>query len=339
MPNVHELIRDHVTLSIRCLDRLYLHAYMPKLQTSGGLCYFLRDHRGHPIPSPALFTPMHDRLIAAIKTYAATQDVPLIAFERGQRKDDVVAEHRAQRSTADGVVVIGVAQEKMRAFKAQKRSGPQGGVTFDFSRQSVAVNHYYFYVQDPEWGPAFLKLGTYLPYPIKLCLNGHEWVKQQLRRADVSFESLDNGFLACDDPTRLQAICDQLGPADVQAFFDRWVTRLPSPLTAADRAAGYTHRLALQQVEVSLTQVFARPVQGRHFFEAVIRENLDLGRPDRVGLLFPLRITRTTPTPPLGVSHAGHHGWRRAESPCRVQVVAREAVLQGAAGVAHRDDD
>jgi hypothetical protein len=300
MPNVYELIRDHVTLSIRCLDRLYLHAYMPKLQTSGGLCYFLRDHRGHPIPSPALFTPMHDRLIAAIKTYAATQDVPLIAFERGQRKDDVVAEHRAQRSTVDGVVVIGVAQEKMRAFKAQKRSGPQGGVTFDFSRQSVAVNHYYFYVQDPEWGPAFLKLGTYLPYPIKLCLNGHEWVKQQLRRADVTFESLDNGFLACDDPTRLQAICDQLGPADVQAFFDRWIARLPSPLTARDRAAGYTHRLALQQVEVSLTQVFARPVHGRHFFEAVIRENLDLGRPDRVGLLFPLRLTKATPPPAWG---------------------------------------
>src|SRR5713101_7831289 len=300
MPNVHELIRDHVTLSIRCLDRLYLHAYMPKLQTSGGLCYFLRDHRGHPIPSPALFTPMHDRLIAAIKTYAATQDVPLITFERGQRKDDVVAEHRARRPRPDGVVVIGVAQEKMRAFKAQKRSGPQGGVTFDFSRQAVAVNHYYFYVQDPEWGPAFLKLGTYLPYPIKVCLNGHEWVKQQLRRADVAFESLDNGFLACADPTRLQAMCDQLGPADVQAFFDPWAARLPSPMTAIDRAAGYTHRLALQQVEISLTQVFARPVQGRHFFEAVIRENLDLGRPDRVGLLFPHRITKATPPPAWG---------------------------------------
>ena len=83
MPNVHELIRDHVTLSIRCLDRLYLHAYMPKLQTSGGLCYFLRDHLGHPIPSPALFAPMLDRFVAAIKTYATTQDVPLITFERG----------------------------------------------------------------------------------------------------------------------------------------------------------------------------------------------------------------------------------------------------------------
>ena len=300
MPNVHELIRDHVTLSIRCLDRLYLHAYLPKLQTSGGLCYFLRDHLGHPIPSPALFAPMLDRFVGAIKTYATTQDVPLIAFERGQRKDDVVAAHRAHRPMEEGVVVIGVAQEKMRAFKAQKRSGAQGGVTFDFSRQSVAVNHYYFYVQDREWGPAFLKLGTYLPYPIKLCLNGHEWVKQQLRRAAVRFESLDNGCLRCADPARLQTICDQLGPADVQAFFDRWTARLPSPMTAADRAAGYTHRLALQQVEVSLTQVFAQPVQGRHFFEAVIRENLDLGRPDRVGLLFPLRLTRRTPAPAFG---------------------------------------
>ena len=300
MPNVHKLIREHVTLSIRCLDRLYLHAYMPKLQTSGGLCYFLRDHLGHPIPSPALFPPIHDRLIAAIKTFATAQDAPLIAFERGQRKDDVVAEYRAGRPMEDGVTVIGVAQEKMRAFKAQKRCGPGKAVSFDFSRQSVAVNHYYFYVQDPDWGPAFLKLGTYLPYPIKLCLNGHEWVKQQLRRAGVAFDSLDNGFLACADPILLQTICDRLGPADVQAFFDRWAARLPSPLTARDRAAGYTHRLALQQVEVSLTQVFARPVQGRHFFEAVIRENLDLGRPDRVGLLFPLRLTKATPPPAWG---------------------------------------
>src|SRR4029450_10052890 len=189
MPNVHELIRDHVTLSIRCLDRLYLHAYMPKLQTSGGLCYFLRDHLGHPIPSPALFTPIHDRLIADIKTDATTREVPLIAFERGQRKDDVVGEHRARRPMAEGVVVIGVAQEKMRAFKAHKRSGAQGRVPVDVSRQSVAVNHYYFYVQDPEWGPAFLKLGTYLPYPIKLCLNGHEWVTTAAPRPDPVHQS------------------------------------------------------------------------------------------------------------------------------------------------------
>jgi hypothetical protein len=125
-------------------------------------------------------------------------------------------------------------------------------------------------------------------------------VKQQLRRQRTRFDSLDNGFLACADPAALQAVCDRLGPRDVTAFFDRWADRLPWPLTPADRTAGYTHRLAINQIELSLTQVFDRPVQGRHFFEAVIRENLDLGRPDRVGLLFPLRLTRTTPPPTYG---------------------------------------
>ena len=299
-PNIHTIMRDHVALAVSCIDRLYLHAYLPRLQTSGQLCYFLREHLGYAIPSPALFRPLHDRFVASVEAFVQARGIPFIRFESGQRKDEVVAPYQERFPAREGVVLVGVAQEKMRSFKAAKRRGPQGGVTFDFSRQSVAVNHYYFYLQDREWGPAFVKIGTYLPYPVKLCLNGHEWAKQQLKRGRIRFESLDNGFLSCAAPERLQAICDALGPADVQRFFDRWSARLPWPLSRADRAAGFVHQLALCQLEVSLTQVFDRPVQGRHFFEAVIRENLDLGRPDRVGLLFPQRLTRRTPPPAYG---------------------------------------
>src|SRR2546425_11993626 len=116
-PNIDSIIRDHVTLTVRCLDRIYLQGYMPKLQTSGGLCYFLRDHLGHPIPSPALFRPMHDGFVNAIKAYAAEHAVPLIEFKSGQDKDAIVATHRARFHSEDGVVVIGVAQEKARAVK------------------------------------------------------------------------------------------------------------------------------------------------------------------------------------------------------------------------------
>jgi hypothetical protein len=83
-------------------------------------------------------------------------------------------------------------------------------------------------------------------------------------------------------------------------MFDRWSHRLPWPVLDADRAEGFDHRVTLCQLEISLTQIFDRPVQGRHFFEAVIRENLDLGRPDRVRLLFPRRLTRRTPPPAYG---------------------------------------
>ncbi len=300
MPNVHEIIRDHVSLSITCVDRLYVNGYLPRLQTTGQLCWFLMEHLGQPIPSPAVLRPMHDRFVQAVRDYAEQHRVPLLRFERGRRKDDLVNGYRARFPQREGVVLIGVAQEKMSSFRASKKTGRGGGVFFDYSRQPVAVNHYYFYVQDPDWGPAFLKIGSYVPFPVKLCLNGHEWVKQQLRRERIPFQALDNGFLSCRQPERLQRICEALGPEAVQRFFDRWSHQLPWPLTARDRRAGFDHRLSLWQLEVSLTQVFDRPVQGRHFFEEVIRENLDLGRPDRVALLFPARITRRTPAPTYG---------------------------------------
>jgi hypothetical protein len=86
-----------------------------------------------------------------------------------------------------------------------------------------------------------------------------------------------------------------LGPADIDAFLRRWLDRLPMPLRQEDRQAGYDWKLSIWQMEVSLTQVFDRPVRGREFFEEVIRENLDLGRPDRVQLIFDRRITNRTP--------------------------------------------
>jgi hypothetical protein len=107
------------------------------------------------------------------------------------------------------------------------------------------------------------------------------------------------------------------------------VCRRHSPAT--DRAAGYTHRLALQQVEVSLTQVFAQPIQGRNRFEAVIRENLDLVRPDRVSLLFPLQLTMATPPPAWGYRTRVITDGVEPSLHTRIQVVARQAVLQRAA--------
>ena len=90
-PNIADIIRHHVSLEVRCIDRVYLHAYMPKLQTSGGLCYFLHDHLGHPVPSPALLKPRHDGFVRAVEQLAHDRHIPFVAFERGASKDEFVA--------------------------------------------------------------------------------------------------------------------------------------------------------------------------------------------------------------------------------------------------------
>lgn len=293
MPTVAELIKDRVSLEISCVDRVYLNAYYPSLLHGGQLVNFLRKHLGQQIPSPAVLQRMGRDFEQRVKAYAERYGIPIVHFEKGRRKDEVAAWYRSRFKKQEGVVFIGVAQEKAYAFKAKKQCEGKW-VHFDYSRQSVRVNHYYFYLQDRQFGPIFIKVCSYAPWGMKLCLNGHEWVKCQARRKGLRFESLDNGFLWCADAGWLQRICHQLDGSHIEVMFDRWLRRLPLPLGERDFAAGYYPRLSIWQMEVSLTQVFERPVLGREFFEQVIRENLDLGRPDRVQLVFAQRVNRRT---------------------------------------------
>src|SRR6266581_1301626 len=158
MPNVETILREHVTLNVDCIDRLYLNGYVPRLQRPENLWWFLHEHRGNPVVSPVLLKHM------------------------------------------------------------------------------------------------------------------------------------------------------------VDSFFRRWLRRLPHPFTAADRRAGMRYQLSILQMEVSLTQVFERSLHGREFFEEVIRDNLDVGRPDRVQLLFQRRI-RTAPSPPRPSSASCSPRWTMVSAP------------------------
>ena len=111
----------------------------------------------------------------------------------------------------------------------------------------------------------------------------------------IAFEALDDGFLSCEDPEALQEICHQPGPEQIQTFFDKWQAHPPWRLTLEDGQAGYQYRLSIWQVEFSRTQVFHDPARGGQRFEAIIRHNLDIGRPDRIQLVFERRVTKRTP--------------------------------------------
>jgi hypothetical protein len=251
----------------------------------------MREQLGKPIPSPVVLGQVTEKFRDAVKAMAERQQIPIRQFDHKERKDEVANRIRQQRGVRDGIVFIGVAQEKAQAFQGKKIDG-----RFEFTRdKTVYVNHYYFYIDDADFGPLFLKVCSYAPWGTKLCRNGHAWAKRQLEKKGIAYEALDNGFLSCADPQKLQQICDSLGPEDIDRLFRKWLKRLPLPLRPEDRAAGYDWSLSIWQLEVSLTQIFDRPLRGREFFEEIIRDNLDLGRPDRVQLIFDRVVTKKTP--------------------------------------------
>jgi hypothetical protein len=293
---VSEILSHHVTLELEGIDRMYLNLYVPQLQMDSGVAAFFRRHRGDRFASSALMAPISRAFVAAIEKFSEQQQVPLIHLPKGQRKDEIAEGYRKKFEAEEGVVLIGKAQEKSSVFRTQKRRNPQTGASYPWIVRSTAmVNQYYFYCIDRDFGPFFLKFSSYFPYNGKLCLNGHEYLKRQLQHEGIVFTALDNGLLECADPQRAQQICDELTPEKIDLLARKWLRLLPHPFTAEDRQAGYRYDVSILQAEFSLTQVLDRPVSGRIFFEEVLRENLDLGRPDQVQLIFDRRVTRKTP--------------------------------------------
>jgi hypothetical protein len=300
MADYSTLLRDHVTLTCSSVDRIFLQAYVPKLQTVGWVCQFLRWQHGFVIPSSAAFGRIGDGYVAGVHRWAKAQGIPVLYFAKGENKEAVARPllDKAERDGGPGrVVLIGIAQEKAPVWRSWKAKGQEQAAHphMEWGRQMAFVNHFYFYLWDPEWGGAFWKTNAYAPYPVWIWLNGHEWAKRQCVKAGIGFTALDNGFRSCTDPRALQRICDRCGPGAVKSFFWRWCRRLPSPFTAADLRAGYVYELAFRQFEVSDTRVFDRPAAGRAFFEQVIRDHLDVGRPSSVSLVFDRRVSVRTP--------------------------------------------
>jgi hypothetical protein len=300
-----DMVAGHVTLDISCLDRVYLNGYVAKLQTPGGVVYFFHDHRGKPIASPALFEPIGDKFRRDIKDWAQANGIPLIRFRAGERKAAVMAPYLDAAAAAgrSQVAAIGCAQEFQLVWTARKRdTGPGRCPQFSFTKEQRRVSVFYVYIFDERMGPGFIKICTYFPYPVKAWINGHEWAKRQALAAGIGFTALSNGFASCDDPAALQQICDRFGPGTVQVWFERWMARIPLPLTDADRDAGYWWELSMRQVETSRTLVFDDDAHARAFFEALLCENMDLGRPENVELLFRRgqRLGRPTFPPPGG---------------------------------------
>ncbi len=285
---VNDLLDGHVQLDIKCLDRIYLNGYVPNLQVGGQVVIFMTHHLGLPIPSPAIMEKIGTQFRRSVRSFADLNEVPMVRFNKGDRKIEVMGRYLdAQAKTGrSGVAAIGVAQEYQNVFASTERSGINGLPWFSFTKADRRVTCFYFYRWDVDFGPGFIKVCAYFPYPVTVWVNGHEWAKRQASHAGIGFTELSNGFATCADPEGLQAICDRLGPRTIGDFFNHWMSRLPLPLTDPDRAAGYWWELSMRQIEVSRTLVFDAPRRARAFFEALVSDNLDIGRPDSVEFIF-----------------------------------------------------
>ena len=291
-----DIVRGHVSLEIEGFDRLYFNGWVAALQTSGQIAGWLH-WRGFPIASPAALGRNSQAFRAAVRRYADGNQIPWVVFRKGDRKLDVVRPYldAAEKAGQSNVVAIGEAREFQWVFDATKKDGPDGVPWFKFYRTERLVTCYYFYIHDRRIGAAFIKVCCYAPYPVKIWCNGHEIARRAALAEGIAVTPLANGFAATSDPARLQELCNLVQAGTVRVFFETWMSRIPLPLTAADRDHGCWWQLAMRQVEVSRTLVFDDPRRVRTVFEELLAGNMNVGRPEHAEIIFGQKVTRRTP--------------------------------------------
>jgi hypothetical protein len=299
---VSDVLAEHTLFEVEAIDRLLLNLYVPTLQHPRALVGYVHTQLGLPIASTAPLATVSARFEKAIHGFAAAQGIPVVHLMKGQRKDDVAHQYLEPflaGGRREGVLFIGRAQEKIPVFRTERRRRADGGTYPWIVKTTAMVNRWYFYGYDDDFGPFFLKFGGYFPCNAKLCLNGNEYARRQAAKAGIAFEALDNAFAAVGDADAVQRICDGMGASAIDGLARKWLARLPHPFSPADRAAGYRYDISILQAEFSLTQMLDRPVSGRVFFEQVIRDNLGIGRPDQIALVFGRRLMtrKSRPTP------------------------------------------
>jgi len=182
---VNDVLDGHVGLDVECLDRIYLNGYVPNLQVGGQVVSFMTQHLGCPIPSPAILEKIGTAFRKAVASFAEADHIPVVRFSKDDRKIDRMRPYLARQAATGrcGVAAIGTAQEFQNVFAASQRTGHHGIPWFSFTKADRRVTCFYFYVWDTDFGPAFIKVCAYFPYPIKVWLNGHEWaVRHEVAR-------------------------------------------------------------------------------------------------------------------------------------------------------------
>jgi len=174
IPTLAEIVHDHVSFEMEAIDRLYLNGYIPGLQSPAGVAYFLKHQHGAKFASSVLLDPISRDFEKRIDQFIKHNRIDTQRFQKGERKDEETLKRLKDFRKTEGVLYLGTAQEKMNTIRTEKRRNPTTGAVFPWLVQATAVvKVYYWYLVDEDFGPFFIKFGSYFPYPMKICQGRH----------------------------------------------------------------------------------------------------------------------------------------------------------------------
>src|SRR5256885_4395915 len=266
-----KLFSDLLVFVYHCFDRIVIHGYLSGLSRPEQVVFFFRQVVGAPVVSKELLSQRTTDYQNWVEAFARNHDIPIQWAEKGVRKEDFVRPwlRRMVKKGTYGVYFIFKSMEQGPSFRVTVPKFPTKDPNHRIlAHQKSRFTHNYFYIRDEVLGPMIMRVATFFPFQTTYYLNGHNYIEQELNRAQIGFRKNDNAFLAVDDVAALQAAADKLSPAIIRERLDYWTLILGRKFSVKERKRINLSRFySISQIEYCRNFIFKRNFPIHKLFE------------------------------------------------------------------------
>jgi hypothetical protein len=290
------LFGDLLAFVYHCFDRIVIHGYLTALSRPELVVHFFRRVVGVAEVSKEVLSQRTNDYQSWVEAFARNHRTPIAWAEKGVRKEDHVRpwQRRMVRRDAYGVYFIFKSMEQGTSFRSSVPKYPTKDPHHRIlARQRSRFTHDYFYIRDETLGPMVLRVASFFPFQTTYDLNGHSFIAQELKRAQIGFRKSDNAFLAVADVAALQAAADRLSPDIIRQRLDYWTLILGPKFSRKERAQLNLSRFyAIAQIEYCRNFIFKRRFPIHKLFARSCELGLWRLTADKIATIFGLRLNR-----------------------------------------------
>ena len=291
-----QLFGDLLAFVYHCFDRIVIYGYLSGLSRPEQVVHFFRNVVGVATVSKEVLSQRTADYQAWVEAFAGNHRLPIEWAEKGVRKEDHVLpwQRRMARQDAYGVYFIFKSMEQGASFRVSVPKYASKDPNYRIlARQRSRFTHYYFYIRDEVLGPIVMRVGSFFPFQTSYYLNGHSFIEQELKRAQIGFRKTDNAFLAVDDVAALQAAADKLSAEIIRKQLDYWTLILGPKFSAKERKQFQLSRFyAIAQIEYCRNFIFKRHFPIHKLFERSCELGLWRLTADKIAAIFGTRVHR-----------------------------------------------
>jgi len=292
----NKLFGNLLAFVYHCFDRIVIHGYLSALSRPEQVVYFFRQVLGVPVVSKEILSQRTADYHSWVEAFARNHDTPIVWAEKGVRKEDHVLawQRRMAKNNAYGVYFIFKSMEQGPTFRISMPKYPTKDPHYRIlARQRSRFTHYYFYIRDEVLGPIVMRVASFFPFQTTYYLNGHSFIEQELKRAQIGFRKNDNAFLAVDNVAALQAAADRLSPEIIRKRLDYWTLILGPKFSAKERKQLNLSRFyAISQIEYCRNFIFRRNFPIHKLFERSCELGLWRLTANKIAAIFGRRLHR-----------------------------------------------